>query len=67
MMMSQFNLTLNIEDLKDQLADSNLDSIVKSSLVLILNQVMAESLYLVKMLFLFRIGQGCRIKDIYKI
>jgi hypothetical protein len=51
MMMTQFNLTLNIEDLKDQVADSNLDSIVKSSLVLILNQVTAESLYLVKMLF----------------
>jgi putative transposase len=40
MMMTQLNLTVNIEDLKDRVANSDLDSVVKSSLVLILNQVM---------------------------
>ncbi|AZB41550.1 IS256 family transposase [Bacillus sp. FJAT-42376] len=38
--MTQINLTLNVEDLKDHLLNSNLDAVVKSSLVLILNQVM---------------------------
>ncbi|BCB02691.1 hypothetical protein KH172YL63_08240 [Bacillus sp. KH172YL63] len=32
--MTQLNLTLNIEELKDQVANSDLDALVKSSLVL---------------------------------
>ena len=38
--MTQLNLTLNIEDLKDQVAGSNLDAVVKSALVLVLNEYM---------------------------
>lgn len=40
MNMTQINLTLNVDDLKDHLMHSNLDAVVKSSLVLILNQMM---------------------------
>ncbi|MGG4169473.1 IS256 family transposase [Rossellomorea vietnamensis] len=40
--MTQLNLTLNIEDLKDQVANSELDSLVKSSLVLVLNAFMEK-------------------------
>jgi putative transposase len=40
--MTQLNLTLNIEDLKDQVANSDLDALVKSSLVLVLNEFMEK-------------------------
>ncbi|WP_456274865.1 IS256 family transposase [Bacillus sp. AK031] len=40
--MTQLNLTLNIEDLKDQVANSDLDTLVKSSLVLVLNEFMEK-------------------------
>jgi putative transposase len=40
--MTQLNLTLNIEDLKDQVANSDLDVLVKSSLVLVLNEFMEK-------------------------
>ncbi|MFD2618491.1 IS256 family transposase [Terrilactibacillus laevilacticus] len=40
--MTQFNLTLNLDQLKDELMDSNLNTVVKSSIVLILNQVMEQ-------------------------
>ncbi len=41
-MMTQLNLTLNIEDLKDQVASSDLDAVVKSALVLVLNEYMEK-------------------------
>lgn len=40
--MTQFNLTLNIDDLKDKVANSDLDALVKSSLVLVLNEFMEK-------------------------
>ncbi|MRX71110.1 IS256 family transposase [Bacillus lacus] len=40
--MTQLNLTVNLEDLKDQLMNAELDSVLKSSLILILNQVMEQ-------------------------
>lgn len=38
--MTQFHLTLNLDQLKDELMNSNLNTVVKSSIVLILNQIM---------------------------
>ncbi|MFD1737784.1 IS256 family transposase [Bacillus salitolerans] len=38
--MTQFNLTLNIDQLKDQVMSSDLEAVVKSSLVLVLNEFM---------------------------
>lgn len=40
--MTQFHLTLNLDQLKDELMNSNLNTVVKSSIVLILNQVMEQ-------------------------
>lgn len=40
--MTQLNLTLNIDDLKDKVANSNLDALVKASLVLIFNEFMEK-------------------------
>lgn len=40
LIMTQLNLTLNIDELKDQVMNANLDSIMKSTLILVLNQVM---------------------------
>lgn len=40
--MTQLNLTLNIDDLKDQVANSDLNAVVKASLVLVLNEFMEK-------------------------
>lgn len=40
--MTQLKLTLNMDDLKDQVAGSSLDALVKSSLVLVLNEFMEK-------------------------
>jgi putative transposase len=40
--MTQINLTLNLENLKDQVVNSDLDTVLKSSLVLVLNEFMEK-------------------------
>jgi transposase-like protein len=40
--MTQLNLTLNIDDLKDKVSNSDLDAVVKASLVLVLNEFMEK-------------------------
>ncbi|HET7628254.1 MAG TPA: IS256 family transposase [Bacillales bacterium] len=40
--MTQLNLTVSLEDLKDQVANSELDAVMKSSLVLVLNECMKK-------------------------
>jgi len=40
--MTQINLTLNLDNLKDQVLNSNLDSVLKSTLVLVLNEMMEK-------------------------
>ncbi|MFC4410577.1 transposase, partial [Chungangia koreensis] len=40
--MAQLNFTLNFDDLKDALMESNLNAVVKSAMVLILNEYMEK-------------------------
>jgi len=40
--MTQINLTLNLDNLKDQVLNSDLDSVLKSTLVLVLNEFMEK-------------------------
>ena len=40
--MTQINLTLNLDNLKDQVLNSELDSVLKSTLVLVLNEIMEK-------------------------
>ena len=41
-MMTQFNFTLNLESLKEEVMNSGLDAVIKSSLVLVLNEYMEK-------------------------
>jgi putative transposase len=40
--LTQFQFNLNIEDLKDSIMNSNIDAVVKASVVLVLNSVMED-------------------------
>src|SRR4051794_36131097 len=42
MMMTQINITINLEDLKEKIESSSLESPVKASLALILNSLMEK-------------------------